>query len=261
MSTIFKYPRTPHIEGSGIQAGDEDLSVLPFRELLGKYLVVEEKVDGANCALSFDESGQLQLQSRGHYLTGGPREAQFQLFKSWAYSHTTDFMDILADRYILYGEWLYAKHTVFYTELPHYFLEFDIYDKSTATFLSTEQRQTLLAQLPFVVSARVLYQGPLQKLQQLQELLVRSPYIGDNHLEQLRALCEERNLRSEQVLKETDPSNRMEGLYIKVEDKDCVQERWKYVRASFKQTMQSSESHWMNRPIIPNLLRQDASLF
>src|SRR5205807_2014548 len=32
----------------------------------------------------------------------------------------------LTDRYILYGEWLYAKHTVFYTDLPHYFLEFDI---------------------------------------------------------------------------------------------------------------------------------------
>ncbi|GHO89733.1 RNA ligase family protein [Dictyobacter formicarum] len=261
MSAIYKYPRTPHIEGSGIQDGDEDLSILPFRELLGKQLVVEEKVDGANSALSCDETGQLLLQSRGHYLTGGPREAQFQLFKTWAYSYSADFQRVLADRYILYGEWLYAKHTVFYTDLPHYFLEFDIYDKSTATFLSTERRQVFLKQLPFVVSVRVLYQGQLQKLQQLQALLTRSPYIADNHLERLRTLCEEKQLRSEQALRETDPSNRMEGLYIKVEDDGCVQERWKYVRNSFKQAIQNSDTHWMNRPLIPNLLRQGASLF
>ena len=30
---------------------------------------------------------------------------------------------------IPYGEWLYAKHSVHYRKLPHYFFEFDIYDK------------------------------------------------------------------------------------------------------------------------------------
>ncbi len=37
--------------------------------------------------------------------------------------------ELLKDRYIMYGEWLYAKHTVFYDNLTHYFMEFDIYDK------------------------------------------------------------------------------------------------------------------------------------
>ena len=30
-------------------------------------------------------------------------------------------------RYILFGEWLFARHTIHYRELPHYFFEFDIY--------------------------------------------------------------------------------------------------------------------------------------
>ena len=37
MDPIYKYPRTRHVEGSGIQTGDDDLQVAPWRELAGKY--------------------------------------------------------------------------------------------------------------------------------------------------------------------------------------------------------------------------------
>ena len=261
MVVIYKYPRTPHVEGSGIQYGDEDLSVLPMRMLQGKHLVIEEKVDGANSAISFDSTGQLLLQSRGHYLNGGPRETQFQLLKSWAHTHTIEFWDALHDRYILYGEWLYAKHTVFYTDLPHYFLEFDIYDKQKERFFNTEKRRMFLKQLPFVCSARVVYEGKLKKNQQLVDFIQPSPYIKSNHLQQLYGLCLDKHLDSERTLKETDPSILMEGLYIKIEDDNVVQERWKYVRASFQQAMTDSESHWMHRTIIPNLLSKGVTLF
>ena len=53
MRNIIKYPRTPHISGSRLQKGDEDLKRIPFDTLKGKHLVVEEKLDGANCGLSF----------------------------------------------------------------------------------------------------------------------------------------------------------------------------------------------------------------
>ena len=48
MERIYKYPRTRHLEGSREQAGDEDLKTVKLAELQGKYLVLEEKVDGAN---------------------------------------------------------------------------------------------------------------------------------------------------------------------------------------------------------------------
>jgi len=57
----------------------------------------------------FSPDGQMLLQSRGHYLTGGEREKHFNLFKQWAYSHAGTFWEVLSDRYVLYGEWLYAK--------------------------------------------------------------------------------------------------------------------------------------------------------
>src|SRR5215472_547697 len=67
MNEIYKYPRTHHIEGSGLQPGDEDLDVVSFHEFAGRFLVVEEKMDGANSAVSFSPEGALLLQSRGHY--------------------------------------------------------------------------------------------------------------------------------------------------------------------------------------------------
>ena len=53
MHLIQKYPRTRHIEGSRLQPGDEDLEAVPFRDIAGRHLVVEEKIDGANCGISF----------------------------------------------------------------------------------------------------------------------------------------------------------------------------------------------------------------
>ena len=115
--TLKKYPRTPHLEGSRLQAGDEDLSQVPFSYIKGKHLVVEEKIDGANTAISFSEEGELLLQSRGHYLTGGYRERHYNLMKQWANIHQDAFFEVLGTRYIMYGEWMYAKHSIFFSLL------------------------------------------------------------------------------------------------------------------------------------------------
>jgi len=64
---IHKYPRTYHIEGSRIQPGDTDLDSVPFGVSADRHVVVEEKMDGSNAAISFTPEGELLLQSRGHY--------------------------------------------------------------------------------------------------------------------------------------------------------------------------------------------------
>ncbi len=261
MIQIKKYPRTHHIEGSRFQTGDEDLNNVPYKNIKGKFLVVEEKMDGANSGISFTDWGELRLQSRGHYLTGGPREKHFNLLKTWANAHAPQLWEILGKRYIMYGEWMYAKHTVFYDQLPHYFMEFDILDTETGIFLSTQKRQEMLKDYPFVVSVKVLYEGTDHHKEMLQKLVKQSYFIQDKHLEALRQLAEQKSLNAEQVVKETDNSNLMEGLYLKVETEEAVTERYKFVRASFLSAIQSSESHWLNRPIIPNQLRSDVDIF
>jgi hypothetical protein len=257
---LYKYPRTRHIEGSGLQA-DDDPDVLPFSELAGQPLVVEEKMDGANSAVSFAPDGQLLLQSRGHFLVGGERERHFHLLKTWANRYAVELYEALTDRFVMYGEWLYAKHTVFYTDLPHYFLEFDLYDKVNGEFLSTPRRKEFLAQAPFVASVKVLHEGPLESLNALQAFIGDSHFIAPDHLERLRDLCRERRLKADQIIAETDNSRVMEGLYVKVEEAGVVRERYKLVRPGFLQTLIDSRSHWLDRPIVPNGLRPGVDLF
>ena len=257
---LRKYPRTHHVEGSRLQPGDEDLDSVPWRQLAGRPLVVEEKVDGANAAVSFDDQGRLWLQSRGHFLAGGPRERQFALFKAWAQRHHQELYGALGSRYVLYGEWLYAKHTVFYDALPHYFLEFDVLDTRAGEFLSTPRRRELLQGLP-LASVLVLAEGVVPSLAALRTLIGPSNFKTSAWQDRLRESAVESGLDVTQVAGETDPTNLMEGLYVKVEEDGRVVERYKLIRASFTATVVQSGSHWMDRPLLPNLLRDGGDLF
>ena len=256
MQTIVKYPRTPHIKGSRLQKGDEDLSQIPFEAIKGKYLVLEEKVDGANCAISFNDDLELMLQSRGHYLTGGYRERHFNFLKQWAISHYDELFNILGTRFIMYGEWLYAKHSIYYDKLPHYFLEFDIYDKERNVFLDTNTRHKMLEN-SCVVSVPVLAKGVFNSIDEIIKYLGDSNYISDNHLDNLVNEAIKNCIDPNRQLRETDNSKLMEGIYIKVEENGLTVDRMKYVRYSFLQTVEESQTHWLDRPIIPNGLNKN----
>ncbi len=261
MEQILKYPRTRHLAGSKEQAGDEDMACVSFGEIAGKYLVLEEKVDGANCGVSFTASGKMLLQSRGHYLNGGYGERQFDLFKVWAGCFKEPLCRLLSERYILYGEWLYAKHTVFYDRLPHYFMEFDIYDRKTGKFFSTKKRREFLSAAPFIHSVRVLAQGYFQSVEEIAGRIGKSLFISENREENFVVQCKKGGVDAGLALSQTDLSGIMEGIYVKVEDGDYVTDRLKYVRGSFLNTILDSETHWMKRPIIANVLADGADLF
>lgn len=255
-----KYPRTQHLEGSRLQRGDEDLSQVRFAAVRGRPLVVEEKMDGANAAVSFTADGALLLQSRGHYLDGGPREAHFAPFKQWAQAHAPALFEVLGDRYVMYGEWLYAKHTCFYDRLPHYFMEFDVYDRARDLFLGTPARRRLLFELP-VVPVAVLFEGKVRRRAEIEGLLGPSRFRSERWREALEDAARAAGLAPSEVAAQTDLHEQMEGLYIKVEDDERVLERLKYVRASFTNTILDSGSHWSTRTLVPNRLAPGVDLF
>ena len=248
---IIKYPRTPHIQGSRLQPGDEDLRQRPFADIEGRHVVLEEKIDGANTAVSFTDDGELRLQSRGHFLTGGYRERHYNLLKQWGAIHKDRLHEVLGHRYIMYGEWMYAKHTIYYDLLPHYFMEFDVLDRETGKFLDTPSRHELLKNLP-VCSVPVLASGSFKNMDEILSFLGDSLFISKNHIENLREDAGRLSLDADRVCRETDASRTMEGIYIKVEENGEVVDRMKYVRASFLQTVEESQSHWLDRPIVPN---------
>src|SRR5215467_14281183 len=125
---FVKYPRTPHLFGSKGTPDDKHLSEKDSgRFIADESLIAEEKIDGTNVGIHFTSSGEMVLQCRGHLITEG-MHPQYDLFKQWAAVKRSMLDDRLMDRFILFGEWLFARHSVHYRRLPHYFFEFDVYD-------------------------------------------------------------------------------------------------------------------------------------
>lgn len=258
---LLKYPRTPHLEGSRLQGGDSASDQVRLREIAGRSCVIEEKLDGANAGLSFSNVGDLLLQSRGHFLAGGGRERHFNLFKRWANAHEDALFDVLRDRYIIFGEWMFAKHSMFYDFLPHLFIEFDVFDKQEQLFLSTPRRKALLESLP-IVSAPILYSGAFPSQQgDLRGLIQPSLAQGKSWTDSLVETSSRAGLDVEKVKRQTDMTGLSEGIYVKIEDDDQVLARFKFVRSTFTQTLLDQDEHWQSRPIVQNGLRPGVDLF
>lgn len=265
---IIKYPRTPHIEGSKLQPGDsghDQITIAKLREQYpGAAFISEEKLDGANTGLFFDRNLDMTLQSRGHALRGGAREAQFNLYKQWACQFEAELLERLEDRYRTYHEWTFAKHTQFYDRLPHYLHEFDIWDMKEQIWLSTPRRHALLEGLP-VVSVPVISTDWPKDGKHLASMVGPSLYRSKEWRENLAVAADRAGVDPERALMEAGAdkpdADLAEGIYIKIEDADQVLARFKYVRKGFLQTILDSGTHWHDRPIVQNQLRCDVELF
>jgi len=253
---LHKFPRTPHLSGSRLQSGDQDLAIVPFADIAGKWVTIEEKLDGANAGISFTDEGELLLQSRGHYLTGGPRERQFAPLKAWAASIREELGELLGAKYILYGEWLWAKHTIFYDALPHHFLAFDILDKETGLFLSTARRRALLAGTS-VCSVPLLGAGYYDDQETILSMADQpSRCRTDTWRAALGEAADKADVEWTEALGHTDTDDRMEGIYLRIENQDegRVLARVKWVRPTFTSLL-ATGVHWSKRPIIVNRIR------
>jgi len=237
---MIRYPKTPRLpdwhpeDPSGIR---------------GATAVVEEKVDGANAAVSF-EGGELVLQSRGHVLSGGAGEAQFSMFKAWAAENRAPLRSVLGGRYVAFGEWCYAKHRSFYDSLPDFFLEFDILDRESGEFLSTGRRRALLVGGP-ITSVAVLHEGPLRRVSNFSQFVGPSRYKSGRWRERFDEAMAS-GLGRHYAEAETDLTGLMEGVYVKAETDGRVAARAKLVRDGFDK-VRPDDSRWMRRPIFPNL--------
>jgi hypothetical protein len=237
---FVKYPRTPHLFGSAGTDDDKHLGEAESEDFLAdKSLIVEEKIDGTNVGIHF-AAGSLVLQCRGHLITEG-MHPQYDLFKQWTSAKRYVLEALLAERFILFGEWVYARHSVHYRQLPHYFFEFDIYDKEDEAFLSLEKRLAMLDGTG-IQTVPVIHEGTLTKAR-LPKLIGPSQF--DSQFEN-------------PLTGRTD--NLMEGLYLRTEQDGIVSGRAKFVRPEFVEKIKQS-THWQQLALVPNLLRAGADIW
>ncbi len=238
---FVKYPRTPHLFGGKGTVDDRHLGREESEALVAEAsLIVEEKLDGTNVGIHFTASGRMVLQCRGHEIGEG-MHPQYDLFKQWTAVKRPVLEALLGDRHILFGEWLYARHSVFYRALPHYFFEFDIHDKETGVFLSWDRRVELLEGTG-IHTVPVLHRGAADA-GRLAGLIGPSAFGAEF---------------ANPVTGATDAL--MEGLYLRTEGDGVVTARAKVVRPEFVERVQQSE-HWQYRTMVPNELAEGADIW
>ena len=238
---FVKYPRTPHLFGSKGTDDDKHLGEPESHAMIADdSLIVEEKIDGTNVGLHFRQDGELVLQCRGHLITEG-MHPQYDLFKQWAFVKRNALEEILSDRFILFGEWLYARHSIHYRRLDHYFFEFDIYDKDKQAFLDLNQRMSILEGTG-IHTVPVLHQGSIKRAD-LESLIGPSKF--DSSFINPYTHCSD---------------NRMEGLYLRTEAGGVVTKRAKVVRPEFVEKIKQSE-HWQQQLMVPNVLADEVDLW
>jgi len=249
----LKYPRTRHFR---------DVST---SELIGNKLVVEEKMDGSQAGIRFGPGRELILFSRGHKLDGGHvGESQFDLFKQWANAKKYELWDLLGEDYIMYGEWLQCLHSVYYDLLPHYFLEYDIYDQKNNEWFSTEMRQILL-EGSGIHSVKVLKTVDVnsKNINPLIDKPTASLFKSSSWRKNMIEAAELAGYDQGDILKlfdSIDDTDLMEGFYIKIENDTNTIGRAKQVRSDFIDTA-SSSVHWSKRLMIQNKLREGQSIW
>lgn len=147
---LFKFPRTAHLLNLGAATRDDLTTSLEAIELAPSCeVVITEKVDGANMGFSLSSDGNISIQNRSHHVTH-ESHAQFRKLKEYVNMHAAGLHRVLArdekfpERFVLFGEWLAATHSISYTALPSLFLAFDLYDRVTSSWMDRRQLEALL---------------------------------------------------------------------------------------------------------------------
>ena len=222
---LLKFPRTPHLLNLGATT-DDDIVLADFDILKGN-LTLEEKVDGANMGISLAYDGSIRVQNRSHWVSSADH-AQFKPLDRWMERHRAPLCQILnrddqyPERFILYGEWVVAKHSIRYDNLPDRFIAFDLFDRLEGTFAS----RSILAR---ALSKHGIHQVPL---------LAHTAQVSKTEVMQMLT-------RSSAYSRE-----RVEGVYVRFEDDKRIQtlQRGKVVRGDFI----TGNEHWSKGQTVYN---------
>lgn len=154
----LKYPRIPHLPGSRGTEDDIVMGAVPS----GPFHIFE-KLDGANVGIMMNGFGELEFINRGSYIQNKRPHEQWGALKKWAYEHYVQFQSFFArnPHTILYGEWLWAVHSIHYDQLPDYFIGFDVYDLTKGIFYPYDLAELEVSMCGFTFSTPIFTQYDL----------------------------------------------------------------------------------------------------
>ncbi len=223
---IVKFPRTMHLKNMGSASRDDlIMSSDTVKQFLDCELYIEEKIDGANLGITIKDN-KLVAQNRSHYVTS-EYHAQFKKLDKWILQHSAELWELLSTESdhsrILYGEWVFAQHSIAYDNLDDYFVAFDMYDQIEKKFWSRNRLENKLKDTTI----------------QLIPLLV---YKKFNNAEEIAELIKSRSRFY---------NGQIEGVYIRKCNENWLIDRAKIVRHDFI----CGNDHWAKGDIKINKLK------
>ena len=113
---------------------------------VGENIVIQEKIDGSNASIRYDEeSGTLKAFSRLELNSENTLNGFWDYVQSL---NTIAFKEVLGSRYIVFGEWMGAKHAIKYPEDVYgKFWMFDVWDTQTEQYLPYEETRAFYGRL------------------------------------------------------------------------------------------------------------------
>lgn len=227
-----EFPRTHHLpiepnaQRDDLVVSEQELNFL----LNSKDVTIEEKIDGSNCGMTILYDYPI-IRNRSHILNKSysgnsktPAKIQFASIWTWWYSNANKFNKlgkILGYLPSVYGEWMFARHTVSYNALPDTFVAFDLYNWKEEKFLASKIARPALEEAGFTVIPLIAQDVVLTREKLLQ-------------------------LRDGQSAFSTE---QREGIYIKVSDGKYITNRYKMVRPDYK-----TDDKWNRKPLVKNIV-------
>ncbi len=216
----MKYPHTPYFRFSPSAKKDRRASgVFDLTNFLNEKLVITVKMDGSNCCFTHDK-----VVARNGI---SANQTSFDFVKQLH----AGIRDHIPMNYRIYGENLYAEHSISYRDalaLDGYFQVFAIFDVNTNWWLSWPSVQYVASELGLPSVPEFATYPPCDNLDVLEETIALE---GED--------CIARGHEGIVV--------RKDAPIYSASFKNSVA---KYVRANHVQT----DEHWMNKPIVRNVL-------
>jgi len=207
----FKYPRTMHLAWSpGLQNDDRVITNMGPLFVGADEWIVTIKKDGENTTMTRDMIHARSMDSKHH------------LSRSWVKGLWASIRNEIPDNWRICGENMFAKHSIAYTDLPSYFLVFNIWDKNKAlSWKETVEWCELLG------------------LHTVPEL-----YRGKPNLDMLQNMHTRLDLEKE------------EGYVVRSAGEIRLSE-WQYLVAKWvREKHVQTDEHWMHQEVVRNHMRE-----